>query len=66
MLLVIAFPFIGIAIGYALDGTILGILYGAGSGMLLGGVLRRLPHLLQKAEDDNKQDQPHDRPAQEA
>lgn len=66
MSLVIAFPLIGMAIGYALDGTFLGILYGAGSGMLLGGVLRRLPRLLQKAEDEKQSDQSGDRPMEEA
>ncbi|HMQ56329.1 MAG TPA: hypothetical protein PKD98_29890 [Anaerolineae bacterium] len=42
MLGVLAGPFVGIGLGYALDGSWQGILWGACSGMLLSGVLRRL------------------------
>ena len=42
ILLVFASPFICGAMGYALEGSWQGILLGAGSGMLLGGVLRRI------------------------
>lgn len=42
LLVVIAGPFICAAIGYGLEGSWQGVLLGAGSGMLLGGVLRRL------------------------
>lgn len=42
MLGVLAGPFIGMGLGYALDGSWQGILLGACSGMLLSGLLRRL------------------------
>ncbi|HRV94575.1 MAG TPA: hypothetical protein P5526_20620 [Anaerolineae bacterium] len=57
MLIVLVGPFICAGVGYALDGTWQGILLGAGSGLLLSGVLRRvLRKLTDPPVDENAPD----------
>ncbi|MCB9100434.1 MAG: hypothetical protein H6632_12900 [Anaerolineales bacterium] len=62
MLLILAGPFICAAIGYALDGTWQGILLGAGGGMLLAGVLRRVLRGLTAPPDDENAINPSSQP----
>ncbi|MCB0195013.1 MAG: hypothetical protein KDJ65_23890 [Anaerolineae bacterium] len=54
VLLVIASPLLCAAIGYGLEGSWQGILLGAGSGMLLGGVLRRIIAKLTENPDNEE------------
>lgn len=53
LLFVVASPFVCGAIGYGLEGSWQGVLLGAGSGMLLGGVLRRIIWKFTELPEDN-------------
>lgn len=53
LVLVIVSPFICAAVGYGLEGSWQGALLGAGSGMLLGGALRRLIGKLTEAPEND-------------